>query len=74
MIIVVVEQSASMISPSVAHQSTWFSSYCVASWQQNKNNHILSQTLTHARTQTTERGQRALQNETKNESLYINIT
>lgn len=49
MIIVVVEQSASMISPSVAHQSTWFSSYCVASWQ-NKNNHILSQTLTHART------------------------
>lgn len=73
MIIVVVEQSASMTSPSVAHQSTWFSSYCVASWQ-NKNNHILSQTLTHARTQTTERGQRALQNETKNESLYINIT
>lgn len=75
MIIVVVEQSASMISPSVAHQSTWFSSYCVASWQ-NKNNHILSQTLTQARThtQTTERGQRALQNETKNESLYINIT
>lgn len=57
MIIVVVEQSASMISPSVAHQSTWFSSYCVASWQ-NKNNHILSQTLMHARThtQTTERG------------------
>lgn len=47
MIIVVVEQSASMISPSVAHQSTWFTSYYVASWQ-NKNNHILSQTLTHA--------------------------